>query len=257
VASHGECARLFGSIANAGFSSRLRRNDFKEPVETPCAAALTDEQAKMKRFLIVIVAFVLLVLVLFQFRFEAAKGLGGFLAKKDFLMKCDVIFAPASRADTNFLYAVRLLKEGWGDRLVATAPKQSPVTKRFEETYGLTNCSWTSILRQVFHQEGFPSERLTILEGSVSSFTDCELLHGHWREQPFHSVIVVTDAPHARRMRMAMDKVFGDEDTKILSCPSFPETPIEEFFAENDDYVLFVFEEYMKIVAYGIKYALK
>jgi len=212
---------------------------------------------KIKRLLTVILALFLLVFLVFQFRFQVAKGLGRFLAQNDPLIKCEVIFAPASRADTNFLYAVRLLKEGWGDRLVATAPKRSPLTKKFEETYGLSNCSWTSILRQVFQKEGFPLEKLTILEGSVSSFTDCELLHGHWRKQPFDSVIVVTDAPHARRMRMAMDKVFGDGDAKIFSCPSFPETPIEDFFAENDDYVLFVFEEYMKIAAYTIKYALK
>ena len=212
---------------------------------------------KIKRLLTVIVVLVFLGFLLFQFRFQVATALGRFLVKNDPITKCDVIFAPASRPDTNFLYAVRLLKEGWGDRLVATAPKPSPLTKRFEEKYGLTDCSWTSILRQVFQQEGHPSEKLTILEGSLSSFTDCELLHGHWRKQPFDSVIVVTDAPHARRMRMAMDKVFGDGDTKILSCVSFPETPIEDFFAEKDDYVLFVFEEYMKICAYTLKYALK
>ncbi|MDY6951964.1 MAG: hypothetical protein SWE60_10655 [Thermodesulfobacteriota bacterium] len=212
---------------------------------------------KVKRLLIVPLVLVTLAFLLFQFRFQAAKGVGRFLAKNDPLETCDVIFAPASRADTNFLYAVRLLKEGWGDRLVATAPKLSPMTKRFQETYGLSRCSWTSILKQVFQKEGFPLEKLTILEGSLSSFTDCQLLHGHWRKHPFQSVIVVTDGPHARRVRMAMDKVFGEGEAKILSCPSFPETPIEDFFAENDDYVLFVFEEYMKIAAYTVKYALK
>jgi len=212
---------------------------------------------KIKRLLTVILVLVLLMVILFLLRFQVARGLGQFLAKKDPLIRCEVIFAPASRPETNFLYAVHLLKEGWGDRLVATAPKQSPLTKKFEEKYELSNCSWTSILRQVFEKEGVPLEKLTILEGSVSSFTDCELLHEHWQKHPFQSVIVVTDAPHARRMRMAMDKVFGDREAKIFSCPSFPETPIEDFFAENDDYVLFVFEEYMKIAAYTIKYALK
>jgi hypothetical protein len=212
---------------------------------------------KIRRILTVILVLVVLVFVLFQFRYQVAKALGGFLAKSDSLETCEVIFAPASRAETNFLYAVRLLKDGWGDRLVTTAPKQSPLTRRFEETYGLRDCSWTSILRKVFREEELPREKLTILEGSVSSFTDCELLYGHWEEQPFRSVIVVTDAPHARRVRIAMDKVFRDGDTKIFSCPSFPDRPIEDFFAEKDDYVLFVFEEYMKIMAYAIKYALK
>jgi uncharacterized SAM-binding protein YcdF (DUF218 family) len=216
-----------------------------------------EQRMKIKRLLTVILALAFLVFLLFQFRFQVAKGLGGFLAKKDPLVKCEVIFAPASRVETNFLYAVRLLKEGWGDRLVATSPKLSPVTEGFQETYGLTMCSWDSILRHVFEKEGLPSEKLTILKDSLSSFTDCELLHEQWQKQPFRSVIVVTDAPHARRMRMAMDKVFKDPGIKVLSCPSFPDTPLEDFFAENDDYVMFVFEEYIKIGAYAMKYALK
>jgi len=212
---------------------------------------------KMKRFLTVIIAFGLLVLVLFFLRFPLAKGFGKFLAKQDPLQRCEVIFAPASRVETNFLYAVQLFKEGWGDLLVTTAPKQSPMTMKFRETYGLTSCSYASVLQQVFHKEGLPSEKLIVMEDSLSSFTDCQLLHAHWSQHPFRSVIVVTDAPHARRMRMAMDKVFGDAGVKILSCPSFPNIPLGDFFAEDDDYVMFVFEEYVKIVAYIMKYALK
>ena len=212
---------------------------------------------KMKRFLTVIISFGILVLVLFLFRFPLAKGLGKFLAKQDPLQRCEVIFAPASRVETNFLYSVQLFKEGWGDRLLATAPKVSPMTKKFRETYGLTSCSYASVLQQVFQKEGLPLENLIVMENSLSSFNDCQLLHGYWSQHPFRSVIVVTDAPHARRMRMAMDKVFGDTGVKILSCPSFPDTPLSDFFAEDDDYVMFVFEEYVKIVAYIMKYALQ
>jgi len=138
--------------------------------------------------------------------------------------------------------------------LVATVPKLAPVTKRFQETYGLMNCSWVSILRQVFGKEKFPSEKLVILEDSTSSFSDCKLLYAHWKKHPFQSLIVVTDAPHARRFRMVLDKVFADADVKILSCPSFPGRPLEDFFADEEDYVMYVFSEYIKIVAHAVKY---
>lgn len=212
---------------------------------------------KIKKFLTAIIVFGLLVFTLFVIRFPLAKTLGKFLAKQDPLQKCEVIFAPASRVDTNFLYAVQLFKEGWGDWLVTTAPKESPMTIKFRETYGLTSCSYPSVLEQVFQKEGLPLEKLIVMEDSLSSFTDCQLLHAHWSQHPFRSVIVVTDAPHARRMRMAMDKVFGDTGVKIRSSPSFPDIPLGDFFAEDDDYVMFVFEEYVKIVAYIMKYALK
>ncbi len=138
--------------------------------------------------------------------------------------------------------------------MVATAPKLDPLTIKFQVTYGLMHCSWVSILRQVFRKEKLPPEKLTILEDSINSFTDCMLLYAHWKERPFRSLIVVTDAPHARRFRMVLDKVFGDKDVKILSCSSFPDRPLEDFFADEEDYVMYVFSEYVKIVAYAVKY---
>ncbi len=212
---------------------------------------------KSKRFWLLVSLCLVLIFILFQYRFPVAKGVGGFLAKREPLEKSDLIFAPASRIETNFLYAVNLFSEGWGKRLVTTAPKLAPVTKEFQEAYGLANCSWISVLEQVWRREKLPLERLVILEDSLSSYTDCQLLHSYWKSHPFRSVIVVTDGPHARRFRITMDKVFGGSGVKILSCPSFPEKPLEEFFAEDEDYVMFVFEEYIKIAAYTMKYALQ
>lgn len=209
---------------------------------------------KNRNFWIFFLSVVLLSFLIFQYRFPIAKRLGNFLAKKDSLEKCEVIFAPASRIETNFVYAVRLLKDGWGTRLISTAPRLSPVTKEFRETYGMMNCSWDSVLRQVFEKEKLPPEKLTILEDSVSSLTDCKLLYTHWQERPFQSVLVVTDAPHARRFRIVLDKVFRDKEIRIVLYPSFPERPLEDFFAEQEDYVMYVFTEYVKIVAYALKY---
>ncbi len=210
---------------------------------------------KSRIFWTVLFAIIFLISLLFQFRFPIAKRLGGFLGKRDPLEKCEAIFAPASRIETNFVYAVHLFEDGWGGRLITTTPKISPVTKEFQEIYGMTDCSWASVLRQVFWKENLPLEQLTILEDSVSSLTDCKLLYAHWKRHPFQSVLVVTDAPHARRFRMVLDKVFGDEKVKILSYPSFPYRPLEDFFADEEDYVMYVFSEYIKIVAYAMKYA--
>jgi len=211
---------------------------------------------KSRRFWIVLFALIFFILLAFQFRFSIARSLGSFLAKKDPLEKCDAIFAPASRIETNFVYAVHLLQDEWGDRLITTAPKLSPVTREFQETYGMMDCSWVSILEQVFDQEKLSREKLTVLEGSVSSLTDCRLLYAYWEKHPFHSLIVVTDAPHARRFRIVLDMVFQDTDVKIISRSSFPDRSLRDFFADEEDYVMYVFSEYVKIVAYAMKYAL-
>lgn len=210
---------------------------------------------KSRKFWTLLFALVFLISILFQYRFPIAKSLGGYLAKRDPLERCDVIFAPSSRIETNFVYAVDLLKEGWGNRLVVTTSKLAPLEKKFLETYGLTNCSEIPVLQHVFRKEKLPVEKLTILKDSTSTFADCKLLHAHWKKSPFRSLIVVTDAPHARRFRMVLDKVFGEADVKILSCPSFPDRPLEDFFADEEDYVTYVFSEYVKIVAYTLKYA--
>jgi hypothetical protein len=96
---------------------------------------------KSRRFWVGLLSLVLLIFLIFHYRFPVAKSLGSFLAKQDPIEKCDVIFAPASRIDTNFVYAVRLLQDGFGERLITTAPKLSPVTKEFQEIYGMTDCS--------------------------------------------------------------------------------------------------------------------
>lgn len=104
---------------------------------------------------------------------------------------------------------------------------------------------------------GVASERISSMRCTWSKRggADCELLYAYWKRNPFRSVIVVTDAPHARRFRMVMNKVFRDADVKIISCPSFPERPLEDFFADEEDYVMYVSSEYVKIVAYVLKYS--
>ena len=149
---------------------------------------------------------------------------------------------------------MHLVKEGWGERLIMTSPKAAAVEREFRETYGLGSCSPGHMLRKILEKEKIPVEKCTILEGSTSSYTDGELLHAYWKENPFRSVIVVTDAPHARRFRMVMNKVFRNADVRIISCPSFPERPLEDFFADKEDYVMYVASEYVKIVAYVLKY---
>lgn len=209
---------------------------------------------KSRRFWFVLFALIVSLLLLFQYRFPIAKALGGFLAKKDPLEKCEVVFAPWSRLRSNFVHAMRLVNEGWGDRLITTSPKPAPVEREFRQAYGLEDCSASAILRKVSKEEKFPADTLIILEDSISTYTDCELLHAYWEGNPFRSVIVVTDAPHARRFRMVMNKIFRDADVKIISRPSFPERPLEDFFADEEDYVMYVASEYVKIVAYVLKY---
>ena len=92
---------------------------------------------KSRRFWIALFAFILTVVLLFQYRFPIAERLGRFLVKKDPIEKCEVIFAPWSRLRSNFVYAIRMVKEGWGDHLVVTSPKASAVEKEFRKTYGL------------------------------------------------------------------------------------------------------------------------
>ena len=212
---------------------------------------------KSIRFWVVLFAFLLSVFLLFQYRLPIAKVLGGFLAKKDPLEKCEVIFAPWSRLRTNFVYAMRLVKDGWGERLVMTSPKAAPAEKDFRAAYGLESCSPGEVLRKVSEKEDLPAEKLTILEDSISTYTDCELLYACWEKNPFRSVIVITDAPHSRRFRMVMNKVFRGADVKIVSCPSFPGRPLEDVFADEEDYVMYVASEYVKIVAYVFKYTLQ
>ena len=209
---------------------------------------------KSKRIWIVFFAFVLSVVLLFHYRFPIAKGLGGFLAKKDPLEKCEVIFAPWSRLRANFVYAMHLVEGGWGERLIMTSPKASAMESEFRKIYGLGNCSPGHVLRRISEKENLPAEKCTILEDSISSYTDCELLHAYWKEHPFRSVIVVTDAPHARRFRMVMNKVFRDANVRIISCPAFPERPLKDFLADEEDYVMYVASEYVKFVAYVLKY---
>jgi hypothetical protein len=212
---------------------------------------------KSRRFWIVLFSLILSTVLLFQYRLPIAKGLGGFLAKKDSLEKCEVIFAPWSRLRSNFVYAMGLVKEGWGERLIMTTPKAAPAQQGFREAYGLESCSAGELLRKVAEKENLPVEKFTILEDSISSYTDCELLHAYWKGNPFQSVMVVTDAPHARRFRMAMNKVFREAPVKIISCPSFPDRPLEDFFADKEDYVMYVASEYVKIVAYVLKYSFR
>jgi len=55
---------------------------------------------------------------------------------------------------------------------------------------------------------------------------------------------------------MVADRIFNDTGIKIVSYPSFPEKSLLQLFPDTEDYIFFVFSEYVKIVAYILRYYL-
>ncbi len=201
-----------------------------------------------------IIACILTIFPLFRYRFPIAKYFGSYLEKRDPLKKSDIIFAPSSRLETNFTYAVTLLKEGWGNGLIITTSKMPPLRMAFYQRYGL-DLTEKRITQRVFIKEELSLDKLTILEDSISSFTDCRLLFDFWKENPFDSLILVTDSPHSRRFSITLKKIFDGSGVSITCYPSFPERSLDDLFSDPDDFVMYVFTEYIKMLAYAIKYS--
>lgn len=184
-----------------------------------------------------------IILVLFHER-----GLGllaDFLIVEDTLHPADVIHVIAGE-DYRTDYAIRLYEKGYGKALFFTGG--------WCQIHGYDHGAHAEKLSLA---QGIPPAAIAFDDSKVTStYMEAEKLK-EWIERnsySVHSIIVVSDPFHMRRVRWTYQRVFGDEIQLQMAPVPFAVTPYQRTWWKDPESRRNVREEYSKLLYYLFRY---
>jgi uncharacterized SAM-binding protein YcdF (DUF218 family) len=221
--------------------SHIDRTQEGLPVRRP----FSFSTARVRRWLLVPAAFVVLLIVVYLLRAPILTGLAKALVVSDPLQHADIIYVMGGDASSRPLYAAELYKRGLAPRVVIPRTEVTPA----EKLGAMPNESDAAV--HVMVTRGVPPEAITELSppgGSTSTVDDARLLAEYAQQQHIQRAIVVTSAFHSRRTRWVIRHQRPPVPFRIMMAP------VEDFGFDETNWwkaergMLNYIQEYIKFV---------
>ena len=177
-----------------------------------------------------------------------AGALGRWLIVEDTLQPADVVVVLAGSTWLRVPEAARIVREGYGERLLITLAKPSPGLRRFFRRYG--DFSDEALAQRVLGKEGLDGTRVELLRGSTSTWSDATLVRRAWQRRPFRSAILITDPYHLRRARRCFELVFAGTGVRFFTHAAFQTADNEAVFSDRQDILQYIVTEYLRTAYY-------
>jgi uncharacterized SAM-binding protein YcdF (DUF218 family) len=202
-----------------------------------------------KRYLVVSIlsAIFFINTIIMDFPTQSVAAIGDSLVISDNLYPVDVIHVIAGE-DYRTQYAIQLYKQGFAKMIFFTGG-WCVQHKYFHGVHAL----------ELALEEGIPSQAIVYDDSPVSSTYDEALLFQKYlvSTQPtFHSVMVVSDPYHMRRVQWTYRRILGKGFTALMAPVPFDQTPFAEQWWSDAPSRRYVREEYQKMVYYFFRYQL-
>jgi uncharacterized SAM-binding protein YcdF (DUF218 family) len=169
-------------------------------------------------------------------------AIGNYLVVEDTLQPADIIHIIAGE-DHRTNYAIHLYQEGYADYIFFTGG-WCDTHQYFHGEHG----------KELALAEGIPIEAILIDDSTVTStYDEVERVKAYSEEleNPVHSIIVVSDPHHMRRVRWIYRRIFGKQFKITMAPVPFESAPFQQSWWEDEDSRKMVRDEYIKF-AYNI-----
>lgn len=187
----------------------------------------------------------LLLLVTLPFWFPS---LGTFLIVEDDMEKADVIVVLGGGDPQRAVVGAQLFKDGIAQKVVTTGA--------VKPDYADALCggeSFAELGAKLVSINGVPPRHIEILTGGESTFEEALYVKNYMNENGYKKAIVVTSIYHTRRTKLVFEKVFEKSDIKIMIKPAFGGKLKPEGWWEREDDIVFVNNEWVKLMIYFFK----
>jgi len=191
--------------------------------------------------------FILIGALLFLSREPILLAVGDYLVIQDQLQPADVIHVIAGDDDRTD-YAIQLYKKGYAKQIFFTGGWCT-----------IHNYDHGEHGKELAMDQGVPAQALADDDSWVTSTYSEALRLKEWvynSQTPIHSVIVVSDPFHMRRVRWTYKQLFGDKISLQMAPVPFGLSPYSRYWWTDDKSRKLVKDEYLKIVYYVARYQL-
>ena len=174
--------------------------------------------------------------------------LGSFLVVADPLEKADIIEVLGGGDPQRAIVGAKLFKDGWAPRVVTTGELVPDYIEGLGEK--ITQAELTG---KFLSLNGVPPRHITVLNVATSTFEEAEELRKFMEKNNMKSAIVVTSIFHTRRARMVFRKAFAGSSLKAIVRPAEGgKFTVDHWWTREED-MIFVNNEYVKLVLYLVK----
>ena len=198
------------------------------------------------QFLVIVSIFLFLAIV---FRNSILRGMGNFLIKEDAIEKCDAIVVLSGNAMDRATEAALLYKQGIAKQIICTGGNQ---TGDFQVMHLKEKESDISKFRLL--EMGIPDSVITVIHQGTSTLEEGQVMLDYCKTHQLKSCLIVSSKFHTRRINFVFDKKFKNTTVKFLVHGAPPLNYELERWWNGEDGLLAVYDEYVKLVYYHLKY---
>jgi uncharacterized SAM-binding protein YcdF (DUF218 family) len=159
--------------------------------------------------------------------------------------KADLMVSLGGEYGSRVKRAAELYRQGYSSRILLTGYEGGPIGP---QPYFL---NWRP---QFLDDNGVPKSALLFDASARNTWEEAVITLALLKQRGWKRVIVVSDAPHMRRLHWVWSKVFSGSDIEFVLVSSAPEWWNPARWWGNDQSRPFVVMEYIKLVYYIVIY---
>ncbi len=168
---------------------------------------------KMKhRIALLIIGFIVLILAGFIFRFTILLEVGNYLIKEDKLQKSEVIFVLGGNSFDRGNEAAKILKKGYGVKVVCLGENVPSVFKAIDKLYSEAEVTKINMVRN----NEVASRKIELFERGTSTKEEAEYIASYCKENHVSSAIVISSRFHTRRIQRVFKPLFDRVETRLI-----------------------------------------
>ncbi len=186
---------------------------------------------------------------MFLFRFSILSGIGNYLIREDKLEYAEIMFVLGGGSLERGNEAGKLYKLGYTNKIYCTSENIPSLLEAIGKPM-----TEAEVTKMHIENLGVPPNKVNAISKASSTKEEAEYIRQFCDRNKIKTVMVLTTKFHTHRVQNVFSKAFIGSKTKLI-IRGAPSTKFkEDKWWEKEEGMLFVNNEYMKMIYYWWKY---
>ncbi len=203
----------------------------------------------LKGFLIRLAIWSGLILIFLLFKGPILRGLGNYLQKEDTRQPVDAAFVLSGLSIERVPFAIEQYRQGLTPLIITTGARVDPDL----EAMGL-NLTDAEAGMKYAQSLGIPADSVLALPEGTSTMEESQAILSFSQAKSWKKIMLISSAFHTRRIHGVFKDKFEEAGIQTVIQGAPPKTYELNEWWEYEDGLIFVNNEYLKLVYYWFKY---
>lgn len=207
------------------------------------------QEKKTSRWKRRIIIWFFIITILYLSRIYILQGIGDFLVKEDNLHDADAVFVLSGDPFDRGNEAIKIFNERYIPEIICTGSNISHNLKSLHLNY-----TESSLTRINLILSGVDSNRVKILPEGTSTKEEGDAIVRYCKIHNLKTVIILSSKFHTRRVHFYFDRLFKSNHIQMLIHGAPSSIYNESYWWKDEDGLITVNNEYVKLIYYLFKY---